>query len=114
MADTFSHIISLQFFGQMSGDGKRCLGLTQTRNIVPLPLHGKKPDIRNRCWIDLPATMFENPAGKAMRSEEHTSELQSLMRISYAVFCLKKKKEKIANQQVADKQYTTIKYSQHT
>src|SRR3546814_9412264 len=28
------------------------------------------------------------------RSEEHTSELQSLMRISYAVFCLKKKKEK--------------------
>src|SRR3546814_1073231 len=29
------------------------------------------------------------------RSEEHTSELQSLMRISYAVFCLKKKKTKI-------------------
>src|SRR3546814_6662385 len=31
----------------------------------------------------------------SMRSEEHTSELQSLMRISYAVFCLKKKKYKI-------------------
>src|SRR3546814_8477112 len=31
------------------------------------------------------------------RSEEHTSELQSLMRISYAVFCLKKKKEQIHN-----------------
>src|SRR3546814_4285199 len=31
--------------------------------------------------------------GDADRSEEHTSELQSLMRISYAVFCLKKKKE---------------------
>src|SRR3546814_3301019 len=30
-------------------------------------------------------------AGKPARSEEHTSELQSLMRISYAVFCLKKK-----------------------
>src|SRR3546814_1315039 len=30
----------------------------------------------------------------AVRSEEHTSELQSLMRISYAVFCLKKKKHK--------------------
>src|SRR3546814_6845676 len=30
--------------------------------------------------------------GKICRSEEHTSELQSLMRISYAVFCLKKKK----------------------
>src|SRR3546814_5312381 len=32
--------------------------------------------------------------GCAGRSEEHTSELQSLMRISYAVFCLKKKKKK--------------------
>src|SRR3546814_3369692 len=31
--------------------------------------------------------------GAAHRSEEHTSELQSLMRISYAVFCLKKKKK---------------------
>src|SRR3546814_8383386 len=30
---------------------------------------------------------------RALRSEEHTSELQSLMRISYAVFCLKKKKK---------------------
>src|SRR3546814_5756229 len=33
--------------------------------------------------------------GIAIRSEEHTSELQSLMRISYAVFCLKKKKNTI-------------------
>src|SRR3546814_3026945 len=32
-------------------------------------------------------------SGGVPRSEEHTSELQSLMRISYAVFCLKKKKE---------------------
>src|SRR3546814_1762834 len=32
--------------------------------------------------------------GRRLRSEEHTSELQSLMRISYAVFCLKKKKQK--------------------
>src|SRR3546814_6544087 len=33
------------------------------------------------------------PLGGMERSEEHTSELQSLMRISYAVFCLKKKKK---------------------
>src|SRR3546814_2092541 len=33
------------------------------------------------------------PSGGGGRSEEHTSELQSLMRISYAVFCLKKKKK---------------------
>src|SRR3546814_3637853 len=35
------------------------------------------------------------PVRGSARSEEHTSELQSLMRISYAVFCLKKKKSKI-------------------
>src|SRR3546814_5067955 len=40
-----------------------------------------------------PATRTVSYTG-AMRSEEHTSELQSLMRISYAVFCLKKKKKK--------------------
>src|SRR3546814_5126835 len=34
---------------------------------------------------------------RRVRSEEHTSELQSLMRISYAVFCLQKKKEKTTN-----------------
>src|SRR3546814_1882926 len=33
----------------------------------------------------------------AMRSEEHTSELQSLLRISYAVFCLKKKRQQNTN-----------------
>src|SRR3546814_3317684 len=37
-------------------------------------------------------TIASNNAGIDNRSEEHTSELQSLMRISYAVFCLKKKK----------------------
>src|SRR3546814_8817494 len=36
-------------------------------------------------------TAIANSDGTAVRSEEHTSELQSLMRISYAVFCLKKK-----------------------
>src|SRR3546814_2246364 len=38
-----------------------------------------------------PATRAAAAAELAERSEEHTSELQSLMRISYAVFCLKKK-----------------------
>src|SRR3546814_3483497 len=39
------------------------------------------------------------------RSEEHTSELQSLMRISYAVFCLKKKKQKMNEKQGRQKKY---------
>src|SRR3546814_8727571 len=37
--------------------------------------------------------VVEGEGEKRKRSEEHTSELQSLMRISYAVFCLKKKKQ---------------------
>src|SRR3546814_1113119 len=41
---------------------------------------------------DSPRTRSLNQKGRKKRSEEHTSELQSLMRISYAVFCLKKKK----------------------
>src|SRR3546814_10730489 len=44
-----------------------------------------------------------------VRSEEHTSELQSLMRNSYAVFCLKKKKNKIRN---SAKQHTTSRKRQ--
>src|SRR3546814_2179476 len=45
--------------------------------------------------------LFEYVAGELglpVRSEEHTSELQSLMRISYAVFCLKKKKHTCVQQ----------------
>src|SRR3546814_2388908 len=44
----------------------------------------------------------------AHRSEEHTSELQSLMRISYAVFCLKKKKRK-KRQSITDRRTTNTK-----
>src|SRR3546814_2910224 len=41
-----------------------------------------------------PPDVLDGVAEVEPRSEEHTSELQSLMRISYAVFCLKKKKQK--------------------
>src|SRR3546814_2532903 len=61
---------------------------------------------RNRFGTPRPAgrgaAVGAEPAGDAGgtgRSEEHTSELQSLMRISYAVFCLKKKKIIIARHQ---------------
>src|SRR3546814_3236471 len=40
---------------------------------------------------------IECATGVCLRSEEHTSELQSLMRISYAVFCLKKKTSRTTN-----------------
>src|SRR3546814_6547111 len=43
--------------------------------------------------IGIDADWVRRPAKGQLRSEEHTSELQSLVRISYAVFCLKKKRE---------------------
>src|SRR3546814_8105537 len=42
---------------------------------------------------DVEGTALRGDDVAVVRSEEHTSELQSLMRISYAVFCLKKKKQ---------------------
>src|SRR3546814_9088869 len=54
------------------------LGHTVTLPLWPFPLTTPPP--------------WRPQIGVAFRSEEHTSELQSLMRISYAAFCLKKKK----------------------
>src|SRR3546814_3999801 len=49
--------------------------------------------------------------GQIFRSEEHTSELQSLMRISYAVFCLKKKRSAaVAEKHRGEEQNTEIQY----
>src|SRR3546814_9784852 len=66
---------------------------------------GSRPGSRSRVkifqfWDCLLRERYQSFSGQApgviaiARSEEHTSELQSLMRISYAVFCLKKKKTK--------------------
>src|SRR3546814_4981261 len=55
------------------------------------------------------------PHRQVRRSEEHTSELQSLMRISYAVFCLKKKKNKLYHTtKTTSKVKESDTYIQHT
>src|SRR3546814_7287007 len=56
----------------------------------PETLHHPRPWLPEEAAPGLRAR--NTPADEAGRSEEHTPELQSLMRISYAVFCLKKKK----------------------
>src|SRR3546814_7129772 len=53
------------------------------------PQHRQAEQRQSRTDISAPGKAFGTP-----RSEEHTSELQSLMRISYAVFCLKKQNKK--------------------
>src|SRR3546814_5524870 len=52
--------------------------------------HREMPTSVLRRFIEQQRLLWSNRIG-GVRSEEHTSELQSLMRISYAVFCLKKK-----------------------
>src|SRR3546814_2365036 len=64
---------------------------TLFRSFVVRP----RSPIRRACGNPDSAMARSTRASPSARSEEHTSELQSLMRISYAVFCLKKKKQKI-------------------
>src|SRR3546814_4431096 len=76
--DTPSHAVRTYDFDVMSGTIANC------RILHQFPLGRGRPDGAS---VDV--------EGCYWRSEEHTSELQSLMRISYAVFCLKKKKQRI-------------------
>src|SRR3546814_10371228 len=73
------------------------LRVVYDRKTLPLNLHGLKgPELFGGVYISrdrLAAWRAGTPDPLRWRSEEHTSELQSLMRISYAVFCLKKKKK---------------------
>src|SRR3546814_3159665 len=57
----------------------------------------------------IPPAPKVDPETLAIRSEEHTSELQSLMRISYAVFCLKKKNKKQISKLIKKKKNKTQK-----
>src|SRR3546814_3384899 len=74
----------------------------------------------HHCPRDQKSSRSNSPRGRHPRSEEHTSELQSLVRISYAVFCLKKKNKQtrrtIINTNKDNKIYTYIRteYNTHT
>src|SRR3546814_10231671 len=70
-----------------------------TGGINPARSTPRSKGSANECGSDASCTMN--------RSEEHTSELQSLMRISYAVFCLKKKIKIKKNLTIQDKKYIT-------
>src|SRR3546814_5348988 len=59
--------------------------------VIELSVEPKTKADQERMGIVLNRLAAEDPSFRVSRSEEHTSELQSLIRISYAVLCLKKK-----------------------
>src|SRR3546814_5305230 len=72
--------------------------VTSANSGTGMPVSWNRVFSARRSWIRASARGFGNTGTRSLshcadsaRSEEHTSELQSLMRISYAVFCLKKK-----------------------
>src|SRR3546814_3924887 len=93
-------VVALQVFKD-TGIGHECVSLVRNRNnqvqcLFPKPINFQA-EKNSSCptfetglrGVVAPTARKERASG---RSEEHTSELQSLMRISYAVFCLKTKK----------------------
>src|SRR3546814_2426152 len=100
------HEVVLIFFFSSRRRHTRCALVTGVQTCaLPISVHGSacdtgyRPSVAERDGIRDPvggadARMVRFMPTMAARSEEHTSELQSLMRISYAVFCLKKKKIK--------------------
>src|SRR3546814_9407598 len=70
------------------------LWIAATWPVSKLPRGRCRSPESSRAHASGNARQLQNDSASKSRSEEHTSELQSLMRISYAVFCLKKKKKK--------------------
>src|SRR3546814_1639222 len=81
------------------GDTLSGSGATQQVHILVKPT---RPELMTNLIINTTLRTYHMELRSTERSEEHTSELQSLMRTSYAVFCLKKKQR----QRTQDRRYT--------
>src|SRR3546814_8180665 len=91
--------------GQELAHGQALSGMIGRATLRRQPRGAHRPHRRSRAPYARP------PEFEACRSEEHTSELQSLMRISYAVFCLKKKNKK---PQINHTKQINIEYTKQT
>src|SRR3546814_2031055 len=90
---------------------------TRTDTLFPyttlfrsIPYKGEGPAVMDLLGKHVDVYLGTNAAA---RSEEHTSELQSLMRISYAVFCLKKKNKKGNKNNITVRTHHHQKIAQH-
>src|SRR3546814_7548635 len=98
ISDWSSDVCSSDFPGARRGCDRLYRGRRCRSAVRPKKLRDRQVAFSDRCHTALQAHgntpgVAPTGAGKTVmgRSEEHTSELQSLMRSSYAVFCLKKK-----------------------
>src|SRR3546814_3545858 len=85
------HVTLIEYDSQLRADAvlQRKLGSLANVKVITSALTTEVSGDGNR----LTGLTYKDRERGTERSEEHTSELQSLMRISYAVFCLKKKKK---------------------
>src|SRR3546814_4867450 len=86
-----AHVPFIISYAGAPGEGLRSFGITRIigRDCYPHVAKGKADRFTNATR----AARYNCYSGHGNRSEEHTSELQSLMRISYAVFCLNNKRK---------------------
>src|SRR3546814_3400477 len=82
-----------------SAEVTRKMKTKATARVLSTGVPGKYSKKKKRAFDTSSNTTSARPPPPYSRSEEHTSELQSLMRISYAVFCLKKKTKTPRQQQ---------------
>src|SRR3546814_8179670 len=99
ISDWSSDVCSSDLRGYVTQQGRQCVdNQLNATGLLQAKTHSQHPEDEdeNIAVQRTPRFFGVNAAGdqnRPDRSEEHTSELQSLMRISYAVFCLKKKKQ---------------------
>src|SRR3546814_9065957 len=97
-ADFLDYVHRFAWLRDLSSVAPRAQAAPIAENLMRRWLHAHADTIADPAWRpDLCARRLQFWAAHApliLRSEEHTSELQSLMRISYAVVCLKKKTKK--------------------
>src|SRR3546814_9554627 len=102
ISDWMSHVCSsdlrqaYEFLGSPEGEYAVAQAIVYVAtasksNATYLAYHAARELAKATPGVYPPINIINHPTAR-LRSEEHTSELQSLMRISYAVFCLKKKK----------------------
>src|SRR3546814_1228562 len=87
--------------GTLSGFMPRQAEQPGSRHSNPASVKMRSSPSSSACRLTRP-----EPGTTSAKSEEHTSELQSLMRISYAVFCLKKKKDRINTPSITNTLHT--------